>query len=275
MASELISQYIARLPEVPTPESSLRRVSAARVAGRFLDIDITSAFQPIFGADGGIFGDAALVRCRDEGGVTRSPQTLFGRALSDSDLVRLDRLCRTVHAINYFACAPAGRALILKVDPRLLASVPDQHGKAFERVLTSLGIATDQVIIEIPSAANANPALVAHVVANYHFRGYRVAVHYAGDAGWRATLAHLRAAFVIVPFVEQPTGSLGTDLAGARASGARGLVTRLESGASLAAARQGGADLLQGFGLGDPGPDLVDSARGESGSKDSSPIPRH
>jgi EAL domain-containing protein (putative c-di-GMP-specific phosphodiesterase class I) len=275
MASELISQYIARLPETQTGASSLRRLSAARVAGCFRDLEIASAFQPVFHADGSVFGHTARVRCQGSGGATPSPRKFFELARGDSELVRLDRLCRTVHAINYFVRAPAGRALILTVDPRLLAGVPDQHGSAFERVLTSLGIATDRVIIEIPAAANGNPALVAHVVANYHFRRYRVAVHYEGDAGWLATLAHLRAAFVIVPFVEGRADILRTSLSAARATGGCVLVTKLESAASLAAAREAAADLFQGLGLAGPGPDPIDSGREETGSTGTLPADRN
>lgn len=251
MASEIISGYIARLPD--DASGSLRRVGSARVAGRFLDCELTSVFQPVLAPDGAVLAHTALVRCYDAAHLQQlGPCELFALARSDSDLVRLDRLCRTVHAINYFASVPPGRPLILKVDPRLLSSVPDQHGRAFERVLASLGVAPSEVVIEIPAAANANPALVAHVVANYRFRGFRVAVHHEGDAGWLATLAHLRADFIQVRFRDSAMVSLRAAVAVAHECGARSLVTHLETGTAVDAAREAGADLLQGFELARP-----------------------
>jgi EAL domain-containing protein (putative c-di-GMP-specific phosphodiesterase class I) len=100
-------------------------------------------------------------------------------------------------------------------------------------------------------------------------------VHYEGDAGWLATLAHLRAAFVIVPFVEGRADILRTSLSAARATGGCVLVTKLESAASLAAAREAAADLFQGLGLAGPGPDPIDSGREETGSTGTLPADRN
>ncbi|MET0217725.1 MAG: EAL domain-containing protein [Burkholderiales bacterium] len=272
MASDRISQYIAQLPDASAAGSSLRRVGASRVAGRFLDCELASVFQPVFHPTGEVFGDTALVRCHGKQAEGSAALQIFALARSDGDLVRLDRLCRTVHAINYFISAPVGRSLFLKVDPRLLVSVPDQHGRAFERVLTSLGVAPSQVVIEIPASTNGNPALVAHVVANYRFRGYRVAVHYAGDAGWLATLVHLRAEFVIVRFPEGFTLEvLRSIVASVHEVGARVLATHLETAAAVATLRSAGVDLLQGFELGGPRSELVNTLHLAQGPEFSQP----
>lgn len=54
MARETICDYIARLPAEAS--GSLRRVDNTRVAGRFLECDLSSVFQPVFAADGGVVG---------------------------------------------------------------------------------------------------------------------------------------------------------------------------------------------------------------------------
>src|SRR5690606_19665452 len=106
----------------------------------------------------------------------------FALAAEDPLLVRLDRLCRTVHALNYFDRAPEENLLHLTVQARLLESVKDGHGRAFERVLDLIGVETSRVVIDIPPAVNRDPRLFRHVTANYRSRGYRISCNHGGRA---------------------------------------------------------------------------------------------
>ena len=78
-------------------------------------------------------------------------------------LVKLDRLCRTVHALNYFRAASGQANLFVTVQPRLLESVKDDHGEAFAKVLDLIGIPTSRVVIEIPADVNRNWKLLTVV----------------------------------------------------------------------------------------------------------------
>ena len=73
--------------------------------------------------------------------------------------------------MNYFSAAPERRILFLTVQPRLLESVKDGHGRAFEKVLDLIGVETSRVVIEIPVEVNHNWQLLKHVVVNYRSKG--------------------------------------------------------------------------------------------------------
>lgn len=159
--------------------------AAGAVRGRVLDAEVGSLFEPVFAPDGTEVAAQALAQVRPfEGGATEpvaagepTPWKLFSRALSPDDLVAFDRRCRTVHTLNFFARPGPERDLYLRVHDRLLTAVADLHGRAFKRVLDSLGIPTRRVIIELPPTATAHTSLLSHVIANYRLAGFRVALN--------------------------------------------------------------------------------------------------
>ena len=71
-----------------------------------------------------------------------SPWGIFSMIAGDSALVGLDRLCRTLHLLNYFGKAPRDLRLLLRVEPRLLSSIKQNHGRVFGELLDYCGIAT-------------------------------------------------------------------------------------------------------------------------------------
>lgn len=256
MANERIAGYLARLEREADAERPIYRTDDGHAAGMFYGASLASVFQPVVGAGGAVTGHSAYVRCHGDGANELSPWQLFTRAASDEDLVRLDRLCRTVHAINYFRGASAGEQLYLAVEARLLASVPDEHGRAFERVLTGFGVPTSRVTIVLPESINAEPALLSPVIANYRYRGYRVAVtNRSGDLETLERLVSYRPD-VIRLRGDSVTGSpaLAAQLRLVHLAGSHTLVTHLETPPELEAARHAGAELLQGNALASPEP---------------------
>lgn len=251
MANRQIEEYVAQLQGQASHGQTLLPIGKRRVAGRFYRCLLASVFQAVFGSAAEVVGHEACVRsvggADDDTQVGLSPWQLFALASADDDLVRLDRLCRTVHAINYFADAPRERLLFLGVQERLLAAVPDDHGRTFKGVLDDLGVAARNVVIEIPALANLNGALLARVVANYRYHGYRVALSHNWNApGLLGLLDHLRPDIVKLRYWRDG-GMLKAALRAVHAAGAKALITHLESAEQLAAARAAGADLLQGF----------------------------
>ena len=153
----------------------LQRAADGRVVGHFFHCRLTSVFQPVFDiSERQVVGHAAYVRSDaiDDGAL--SPWGIFALAAEDPLLVRLDRLCRTLHALNYFGAVPERQILFLAVQPRLLESVKDGHGRAFEKVLDLIGVETSRVVIEIPPEVNQDRRLLKHVIVNYRSRGYRM-----------------------------------------------------------------------------------------------------
>lgn len=96
----LIAGLRRALPEI----TGLQLTQTRQVVGKFYGGYIATAFHPWRRpADRAIFAWEAYARSHSKDGADRSPGLLFADAVVDSDLVALDRLCRTVHALNYFA----------------------------------------------------------------------------------------------------------------------------------------------------------------------------
>ncbi|WP_206955633.1 EAL domain-containing protein [Trinickia acidisoli] len=98
----------------------------------------------------------------------------FDTVADDRELVVLDRLARTLHAINFFGAQRHGM-LFLRVHERLLKSVKYDHGQHFSSVLISFGLSPARVIIELPSAAVAHRTFLGHLVNSYQRYGFKVA----------------------------------------------------------------------------------------------------
>lgn len=233
----------------------LQRAEDGWVVGYFLNNQLSSVFQQVFDAsESHVAGHSAYIRSRPDRDAVLSPWGVFALASEDALLVSVDRLCRTLHAINYFKVASGQGSLFVSVQPRLLESVKDDHGLAFENILNLIGIGTSRVVIEIPSEVNRDLRLLRRVIGNYRSRGYRIAVnHSSANDGDMAELGSL------YPDVVRLNASTllqhdGTDtlLHTAHRLGAAILVRDIETRQQAIAAVRSGADLLQGRFLGKP-----------------------
>ena len=244
---------LARIQEAT--DYPLQRAPDGRVVGHFFHCRLSSVFQPVFDvSDLKVVGHAAYVRTDTPDGDGLSPWGIFALATDDPVIVRLDRLCRTLHALNYFSAVAQRQTLFLAVQPRLLESVKDGHGRAFEKVLDLIGVETSRVVIEIPTEVNEDWRLLKHVIVNYRSRGYRIAVNHVGDdKGWMAELGNLFPDFVRLEAGQLKNRSGVNALVDAiHRSGASLLVRGVETEQDMAAAVQAGADLLLGRYLAEP-----------------------
>jgi EAL domain-containing protein (putative c-di-GMP-specific phosphodiesterase class I) len=150
------------------------------------DMRIESGYQPIFdvsmngmqtlwsapeSADrfGDELGFQALTL--EPGGEQFAP---FECVADDQELVALDRLARTLHAINFFGVQRHG-LLFVRVHERLLKSVKYDHGQHFSAVLISLGLNPGRIVIELPSAAVAHRTFLGYLTKSYQRYGFKVA----------------------------------------------------------------------------------------------------
>jgi EAL domain-containing protein (putative c-di-GMP-specific phosphodiesterase class I) len=224
------------------------------VVAQFYRSRVTSAFQPIVRAsDGQAVGHHALLRVESRCGESVAPWSLFAQASGDAALVSLDRLCRTVHALNYFPSHRGDELLFLNVERRLLTGVAADHGAWFEAVLALIGAPARRVVIVMPADAVDNPVAFVRAAISYRIRGYRVLVPVRS-----ATEADLSHVFLADPhFVAMDSAALESDparrLLDSLARRGTHLVARgVETAAHVAAARAAGVELLQGFHLGRP-----------------------
>lgn len=229
---------------------SLGRGSDGWISGHFYQCQLTSVFQPVFSlTQGKTTGHAAYVRSKSDDGIALWPWQVFSLASKDEQLVDLDRLCRAVHALNYYFNNPSKLgSLFVDVHPRLLESVKDDHGRAFENFLDLIGVKTSRVVIEIPPIVNRNWKLLQHVITNYRSRGYQIAADYSGTrSDWMIELGSLYPDIVrieAVDLVRHETINALVDTI--HSLGASLLVRDIETPEQLVAARQANADYLQG-----------------------------
>ncbi len=246
---------LARIQEAT--DYPVQRSEDGWIVGHFFNCWLSSVFQPVVDTSGNtVAGHAAYIRSATDGTSILSPWKAFALTEGDALLVRFDRLCRAVHALNYFGDALHGN-LFVTVQPRLLESVKDDHGRAFERILDIIGVETSRVVIEIPTEVNRDSRLLKHVISNYRSRGYRIAVNHSGSIeDWMAELASLYPLYPDIVRLEAPLllrhYGAGSLVDAVHHFGASVLVHEIETTQQMTAAIQAGADFMQGRILGMP-----------------------
>jgi len=95
-------------------------------------------------------------------------------------IINFDRLCRTVHMLNYLPLAHLQRVLFLDVDSRHILGIKKDHGAYFEEVITQCGLETKNVVIVM--TVNSQYARYYEELAgglnNYRRRGYQIALKF-------------------------------------------------------------------------------------------------
>ncbi|MBS0423066.1 MAG: EAL domain-containing protein [Proteobacteria bacterium] len=233
---------------------TLKRAKNGWISGYFYQCELTSVFQPIFNIDHGkTIGHAAYIRSKADEEIALWPWQVFAMASKDDQLIELDRLCRAIHALNYyFNHHSQSDNLFVEVHPRLLESVKDDHGRAFENFLDLIGVKTSRVVIEIPAIVNRNWKLLQHVIGNYRSRGYRIAANYTGTrSDWMAELGSLYPDVVRIAASDLLRHEAISTLADTVHSfGSSLLVRDIETPEQLVIARRSDIDYLQGNLLG-------------------------
>ncbi len=177
-----LEQYLTRLYNTAHANTRVWADNSGRVLGRYFNSTLTSAFQPIRRLDSAaVVGYEGFARSYTDSDQGLSLWRLLDHAASDDESVELDRLCRMLHAINFFRQAEAAGDLYLSVHARLLAAVDGNHGAAFNRVLKLLELPQQRIVLQLPSIAEHQGWLLNYVADNYRRNGFRIAVN-ANDA---------------------------------------------------------------------------------------------
>jgi len=231
-----------------------------RYEGHFHRLALSSVFQPIVTtADGETVGHEAFVRAGTDRQL--SPWTLFAQAAASADpdwLVALDRLCRTLHAANYFAVADERWRLFLSVQPGLVSAVARDHGAVFAGILRLLGVPRSRVVIQLPAGLNDQPDLLQAAAQSFAAHGFGIAVHFSGGASvLLASALSVPEGGAVCLKIDAPSLPASVPLpqlvADCRRRGLISLVKRA-GGGEAAAVLSARADLVQGFAFGGPEP---------------------
>lgn len=178
MEHAILRQYLSRLPTSQS-KSHLWLDPHGRALGRFFNASLSSVFQPIWAADTAKpLAWEAYARSFDVSEQGLHVWRLLEYVASDDESVALDRLCRLLHAINFFRQPESARAdLFVSVHSRLLAAVEGNHGAAFRRILDSLELPHQQIVLQMPSITPSQRWVLSHVVENYRRNGFRIGVN--------------------------------------------------------------------------------------------------
>ncbi|MQQ99572.1 EAL domain-containing protein [Glaciimonas soli] len=201
MSFPALEQYLARLHHLQdnaahtlnsVGEDHGSRVwldAAGRAQGRYFNATLTSVFQPIRKIS--VTGESAVSNhaivayegfahsySATDNGLYLSK--LLDKAASDDESIELDRLCRMLHAINFYRQANAFALphadLYLSIHERLLAGVDSNHGMAFRRILKLLDLPHERIVLQLPSIAPSQDSYLNYVIDNYRRNHFRLAV---------------------------------------------------------------------------------------------------
>jgi EAL domain-containing protein (putative c-di-GMP-specific phosphodiesterase class I) len=240
-----VDNYLGRLPDRPKPTSSIWRSTDGSVQGQFFACTLTSEFQAIHALGPGA-GPQPVAYEGVARGVSPSDQgvsvwRMLDGAASDDESIALDRLCRVLHAINYFRqpAAADGADLYLSVHDRLLAAVSSNHGDAFLRILTILELPQEQIVLQLPAIGPTSRWLANYVADNYRRNGFRLAfaATRVSDAAELVRQFQPHAITLDARALKDPA-ALARLLALAGAAGVRIVVRKVETAATLALLEQ-------------------------------------
>jgi EAL domain-containing protein (putative c-di-GMP-specific phosphodiesterase class I) len=227
----------------------------------FLGIRLNSAFQPIYdSAAGELFGHEALLRAFLGNDQEISPEFAFSFSAQSGRLVKFDRICRTLHLLNFRQIFQDTGRLFLNVHPELLLNV-NAHGKVFERILHANSVPTNRVVIEVRESAIEADGPLAEAVENYRDRKYKIAIDGLGQKhGNLSRLWQLAPDFVKLDKTVVQQAETNPKLRKAlrhligmiRDLGAQPVIQGIETQTQLDIAIETGSTLLQGYLLGKP-----------------------
>jgi len=133
---------------LPDRIEAMLRVHEGRWVADFRGLVLHSHFQAIVSpAHRRIVGAEALIRAWSDDGRPVSPPQVFGRAVTESDIVMLDRLTRALHLRNFAAESRQGW-LFLNTHPVAIAS-GRAYGAFLEEMIRRTGLEPSRIVIEV------------------------------------------------------------------------------------------------------------------------------
>ncbi len=236
----------AQTPGLQPPAPFLSQ--EGKVLARFANLELSSRFLPIVEtATGRVHGHAASLQAVNlRHGTPLEPHAVFVLPSDDGEFVYLDRLVRTLHALNYLTHQVRGN-LLLKVHPRHVLSVPSDHGLAFEELLRPCGLMPEQITLELEIDGIEAVWHLQQAVANYKRRGYRIAIHRFGRSGLDYELLSRLGPDIVRldPGLLESPQQLAEATREIRALGARTLIEAVDTRALRQGAQAFHIDLLQ------------------------------
>ena len=214
---------------------------------RYARIALSSSYAPVRSSQSDhVYGHVAVLNAHGElNNILLHPEAIFAIPSTNEEFIHLDRLVRTLHAVNYLVHHDP-RHLFVKVNLRHIESVPSGHGEVFENALRSCNLEPTGITLLVNIVDDPTPELRA-AIASYRERGYQIALSRHGHAwkslGWlkalKPDLVNLDAALLQTP---ERLGRLVSRLHG---EGWRTLIEVDGSPSQILRANEAHIDLLQ------------------------------
>ncbi len=149
------------------------------LCAKWKNFTLSSVFQPIFKSNelSKAFAYEAFVRTIDSAGNQIGADELFTKATDHDEITGLDRLCRTMHLLNFALQDIAGALLFLNVNEGLISAVDTNHGAAFRKVIDALGFSPNRIVIELPASLVKDTKRIHFVLQNYRLNSLEVAIN--------------------------------------------------------------------------------------------------
>lgn len=181
MKFPVLDAYLRQLSSQKADHDKLWIDQQGRVQGRFLNCSLTSVFQGIASLDGKhLMGYEAHSHSYSSSDAGLSVWQLLMNAASDEESVELDRLARMIHVMNFFRQSEQNPLnIFIDVHDRLLTAVSSDHGAAFRRIVSGLGLPPSRIILQLPYVKASQNWALNHVVDNYKLNGFPVATRAA------------------------------------------------------------------------------------------------
>ena len=262
--SQIIDYFNDQMRVAPMrflPEDPIRSRYGA-VEGYFGPLRLTSVFQPlvaIVSSERLVVGHQAYLRAIDANHAALLAPEVFASAHEGPAIVYLDRLCRTVHMLNYLRQTDDDGCLFLHVHARHILGVPHDHGEYFEGLLHRCGLIPERIVIQVdpPSMGDADERLRTQAaLRNYRRRGHRLAMNVSSGFHRENILEHVSELQPDYVRLDRTCLAIGNNPAAlARAmtliallheSGAKVIVHGLETTAQVRAATDYGVDVAAG-----------------------------
>lgn len=180
--TEYFNQRIGEEQNLAEPPLLL---NAGQVESRAGGLRLASEFNPIRRAScpSMIMGhDATLAAFPPETSQSMAAKVFH---LADvEDIINLDRLCRTIHMLNYLPMSHEEGYLFLHVHPRHVLGVKRNHGAYFEEVIFRCGLNPRRVVISVAISPlyDRQLILLQQGLKNYQKRGYSTAIKFDEQA---------------------------------------------------------------------------------------------
>ncbi|QJR13325.1 EAL domain-containing protein [Usitatibacter palustris] len=234
----------------------------------FNGLTLVSTFQPIYNVrETRAEGYEGLVRASRADGTPVNSGDLFD-SLDESELISLDRTCRTLHLRNFAAVDPGDRMLYLNMHP--VAAVADAtQAKEVRSRIGYFGLTPERVCIEILEGSCADEGLLVEAADAYRSMGFKLAMDDFGVE--RSNFDRVAA---IGPDLVKIDRSILADAVGnvkarrmlpavvglLHEAGSKVVIEGIEDASEALLAIESGADYLQGFYFAPPGVKLHNDA---------------